>query len=101
MSTTIVTPDLDAVVSEIEIAAPVERVFQALTDGAQLQRWFTNPDCPVKVWEMDARLGGRYGYATQKGTVCSEWCRRVRVSRRDYRIRSAAPARLHVDSELA
>ena len=27
MTTTIVTPDLDAIVSEIHIAAPAERVF--------------------------------------------------------------------------
>ena len=66
---TIITPDQDAVVSEIEIAAPADRVFQALTDAAQLKRWFTSAECPVKFWEMDPRLGGRYRYATQKGTV--------------------------------
>lgn len=64
-----VTPDLDAVVSEIEIEAPPERVFAALTDPSQLARWFTNESCPVKSWEMDARLGGRYAYATKKGSV--------------------------------
>ena len=69
MPTAFVTPDQDAVVSEIEIAAPADRVFQALTDGAQLSRWFTSPECPAKYWEKDARLGGRYGYATQKGTI--------------------------------
>ena len=31
MATIIVTPDQDAVVSEIEIAAPPERVFKALS----------------------------------------------------------------------
>lgn len=35
MTTTIVTPDQDAVVSEIQIAAPPERVFKALTDAGQ------------------------------------------------------------------
>jgi uncharacterized protein YndB with AHSA1/START domain len=69
MTTTIITPDQDAVVSEIHIAAPPERVFKALTDPNELKRWFTNPSCPVKSWEMDARAGGRYGYATEKGTV--------------------------------
>jgi uncharacterized protein YndB with AHSA1/START domain len=59
----------DAIVSEILIAAPVDRVFKALTDPAELTRWFRNPECPVKRWEMDARPGGRYGYATEKGTV--------------------------------
>jgi uncharacterized protein YndB with AHSA1/START domain len=69
MSATIVTPDQDAIVNEIEIAAPAERVFQALTDSAQLKRWFTSPECPAKLWKMDARLGGRYGYATEKSSV--------------------------------
>ena len=64
-----IPPDQDAVVTQIVIAAPVERVFQALTDAAQLKRWFTDPACPVKFWEMDARLGGRYRYATEKGSI--------------------------------
>jgi len=69
MPTTKVTPDQDAVVSEIEIAAPVDRVFQALTAAGELTHWFTSPECPVKLWEMDARLGGRYRYATQPGSI--------------------------------
>ncbi len=69
MATATITPNQDAVVSEIQIAAPPERVFQALTDAAQLRRWFTNPSCPVHLWEMDARPGGRYHYTTEKGTV--------------------------------
>lgn len=69
MSTTIVTPDQDAIVSEIHIAAPPERVFKALTDAAELKRWFSSPECPVKFWEMDPRLGGRYRYATEKGSI--------------------------------
>lgn len=71
MTATIVTaaPNQDAVVSEIHIAVPPERVFRALTEAGELQRWFTNPECPVKRWEMDARPGGRYRYATEKGSV--------------------------------
>jgi uncharacterized protein YndB with AHSA1/START domain len=69
MTTTIVTPDQDAVVSEIEIAAPPARIFQALTDAGQLRRWFTDPSCPIHRWDMDARLGGRYSYTTEKGTA--------------------------------
>jgi len=69
MTTTIVTPDQDAIVSEIQISAPPARVFQALTDAAQLRVWFTNPSCPIKLWRMDARLGGQYNYKTEKGTV--------------------------------
>ena len=69
MPTTIITPDQDTVISEIEIAAPAERVFQALTDGSELMQWFRSPECPAKFWKMDARLGGSYSYATEKGTV--------------------------------
>jgi uncharacterized protein YndB with AHSA1/START domain len=69
MSTTIVTPDQDAIVSEIQINAPAERIFKALTDAAELKRWFTNPECPVKSWQMDARVGGSYSYATEKGSI--------------------------------
>jgi len=69
MATTAVTPDQDAVVGEIHIAAPPARVFQALTDAAQLKQWFTDPSCPIHLWEMDARLGGRYRYNTEAGTA--------------------------------
>jgi uncharacterized protein YndB with AHSA1/START domain len=68
MATTIITPDQDAVVSEIHISAPPDRVFRALTDSSELMRWFNSGECPVKFWKMDARLGGHYGYATQKGS---------------------------------
>ena len=69
MTTTIVTPDQDSVVSEIEISAPAARVFEALTDADQLGRWFSDASCPIHRWEMDARLGGRYRYTTEKGTA--------------------------------
>jgi uncharacterized protein YndB with AHSA1/START domain len=69
MTEAFITPDQDAVVSEIEIAAPPDRVFQALTHGAELKRWFSSPECPAKFWEMDARPGGRYRYATEKGSI--------------------------------
>jgi uncharacterized protein YndB with AHSA1/START domain len=64
-----VTANNDALVNEIQIAAPPERVFKALTDSAELGRWFSSPDCPVKSWKMDARLGGQYGYVTEPGTA--------------------------------
>jgi uncharacterized protein YndB with AHSA1/START domain len=61
--------DHDSVVAEIHLAAPPERVFKALTEGAELLRWFTDASCPAIVWEMDARVGGRYRYATATGTM--------------------------------
>jgi uncharacterized protein YndB with AHSA1/START domain len=69
MATVAFSADNDAIVCEIQIAAPPDRVFQALTDPGELMIWFNDPSCPVKFWEMDARLGGRYRYATEKGTV--------------------------------
>ncbi len=59
----------DSIVTETDIAAPPARVFQALTTSRELARWFSDPSCPIKKWQMDARLGGHYGYATEKGTV--------------------------------
>jgi uncharacterized protein YndB with AHSA1/START domain len=69
MPKAIITPDQDAVVCDIEIAAPAERVFEALIQPDQLMQWFNNSECPVKSWKMDARRGGRYSYATIPGSV--------------------------------
>jgi uncharacterized protein YndB with AHSA1/START domain len=69
MSKAVITPDEDSVIAEIDIAAPPERVFEALTDPDQLMRWFNDANCPVKFWQMDARLGGSYSYATEKGNL--------------------------------
>src|SRR5258708_36262529 len=77
MTTTFISPDLDALVAEIDIAAPAERVFKALTDPAQLKHWFTSPECPAKIWNMDARLGGKYDYATENGTRVVNTAREV------------------------
>ena len=66
MPKVMVSPDQDSIVSEVEVAAPVERVFQALIDPQQLMQWFNNATCPVKFWKMDARAGGRYSYSTEE-----------------------------------
>jgi uncharacterized protein YndB with AHSA1/START domain len=65
----VVTSNTDAVISEIQIAAPPERVFRALIDERELIHWFNDTNCPVKFWQMDARAGGHYRYATEKGAV--------------------------------
>lgn len=57
-----ITADQDAIVTEIEIAAPPERIFQALTDPAQLIRWWSDDTCKTSVWEMDARRGGAWRF---------------------------------------
>ena len=63
------THDLDAISCEIDIAAPPDRIFKALTDEKQLMSWFNDPSCPVKYWKIDPRLGGKYRYETTAGTV--------------------------------
>jgi uncharacterized protein YndB with AHSA1/START domain len=69
MSTKGITPEQDEIVSEIQIAAPPERVFKALADPGELKQWFSSPECPVKMWEMDPRLDGAYRYSTEKGSI--------------------------------
>ena len=66
MASIAVTPDQDALVSEIHIAAPPERVFQALIDPAQAMQWWNSPQCPIEAYAMDARPGGRWSYDTQQ-----------------------------------
>ena len=59
----------DAIVTEIEIAAPPERVFKALTEQKQLSLWWNDASCPIKLFEMDARPGGRWRFETQAGEI--------------------------------
>ena len=56
MPSAIVTPDQDAIVAEIEIAAPPERVFKAISDAAEIRR--RSPE--LDVYEMDVRVGGHW-----------------------------------------
>ncbi len=56
MLESILTPDQDAIVVEIDIAAPPERVFKALIDPEEARR--RAPE--LGVYEMDARVGGRW-----------------------------------------
>jgi len=58
----------DSVVAEIEIAAPPERVFQALTTGDELMRWWISPTCELETWKIDPRPGGRWQFKTGKST---------------------------------
>lgn len=70
MATAIVSTNQDAIFSEISISAPPERVFKALSDPGELQRWFGgSPECPTKFWQMERRLGGKYSYTTDEGAL--------------------------------
>jgi len=64
MANPVPNPDQDAIIAEIEIAAPPERVFQALTDPKQLLRWWSDEACRAGLWEFEARRGGRWRFKT-------------------------------------
>jgi uncharacterized protein YndB with AHSA1/START domain len=62
VATTIITPDNDAVVSEIQIAAPPVRVFDALIDAKQMMNWWTCEEGRAKTFTLEPRIGGKYAY---------------------------------------
>jgi uncharacterized protein YndB with AHSA1/START domain len=61
-----ITPDNDAVVSEIDIAAPPERVFQALIDREQALQWGCGDAFEITLWEMDARPAGKWRFVSKE-----------------------------------
>jgi len=68
-----VTPDNDVVKAEIFIAAPRERVFEALTDPKQAARWWGSSDrYHMAEFQMDVRPGGKWstsGASVKMGQV--------------------------------
>lgn len=61
MATSQVTPDSDAVVAEIQIAAPPERVFQALVDPQQVLKWWGQQGVYRSTeFQCDLRPGGKW-----------------------------------------
>ncbi|MGA7448685.1 MAG: SRPBCC domain-containing protein [Terriglobales bacterium] len=70
MSKAIISPDQDAVVCEVQIAAPPERIFRALTSNDQLMRWWNGEGgpCRVNVWEIDPRVGGKWSCSASDPT---------------------------------
>lgn len=63
----------------VEIAAPPERVFQALTDPDELVAWWGSPDTyQTTAWEADLRVGGTWrsrghGHDGKPFSVCGEY----------------------------
>jgi uncharacterized protein YndB with AHSA1/START domain len=66
MPKTIITPDRDAVVSETEIAAPAERVFEALVTRDQALQWGSSEAFQIIQWEMDPRPGGKWRFLSRQ-----------------------------------
>lgn len=69
MASTAVTPNLDAIVSEIHIAAPPERIFQALVDPKQVMQWWSGGSCQIEAFSLDPRPGGRWCYDTRQSEL--------------------------------
>jgi len=62
--TTHITPDNDRLVSEVFIAAPRERIFQAITDPEQAVRWWgKSGKYHFNEFQMDVRVGGKWSCA--------------------------------------
>ena len=61
MSSAQITTDQDSIVTEIEVAAPPERVFQALTDPKQAPQWWGQKGMyRITEWKGDVRPGGKW-----------------------------------------
>ena len=61
MTPTQIMTGQDAIVAEIEVAAPPERVFAALIDPKQLMQWWGGEGrCKNRLWQIDARVGGQW-----------------------------------------
>lgn len=53
--------DVDELIMEIEINAPPDLVFRALTDPDHLKAWWGSKDAYwCESWEVDAKVGGKY-----------------------------------------
>jgi uncharacterized protein YndB with AHSA1/START domain len=61
MATATITPDQDTIQAEIFIAAPPERVFQALTDPEQMPKWWGQSDMyRITQCKAEPRAGGKW-----------------------------------------
>jgi uncharacterized protein YndB with AHSA1/START domain len=79
MATSVVSPDKDVILADIFVAAPQERVFQAITDPQQLRQWWGQDGMYRSTkWEADLRPGGKWlcegeGGSTGKYQVSGEF----------------------------
>ena len=69
MGSTVITPNQDALVSEVHISAPPERIFEALIDPRQVLQWWTNDQCQIESFALEARQGGRWHYQSRQSEL--------------------------------
>jgi len=58
MATNPILVDQDKIVVEMEIFAPIERVFQAIADSAQVRLWSDQLEYELIECEIDPRVRG-------------------------------------------
>jgi uncharacterized protein YndB with AHSA1/START domain len=63
MATAQITPDNDTILAEVFIAAPPDRVFEAIADPRQLTQWWGQKGTfRVVETKFDLRVGGKWSY---------------------------------------
>ena len=73
MPITCIQPGNDVVTAEVFIAAPRERVFEAITDPRQAVRWWGQADKYIlSDFQMDVRVGGKWSCSGQSKTMGGE-----------------------------
>jgi uncharacterized protein YndB with AHSA1/START domain len=80
------SPEQDSIFAEIDIAAPPERVFQALIDENQLRSWWGNePTVELLQFDMEGRAGGKFQYKCKPraGSQHGEFYENLRKKRED------------------
>jgi uncharacterized protein YndB with AHSA1/START domain len=109
VSTTIAHPDAveTSVFADVEIAAPPEDVFRALTDPRELAEWWGGGETyRTDAWEVDARPGGEWSARTidaagTEGLVHGEYLVVDAPRRLEYTWRPSwegfAPSRVRID----
>jgi uncharacterized protein YndB with AHSA1/START domain len=55
--------------------APIEKVWQAWTDEAQLKQWFGPKGCPIFISSMNFCVGGAYHYGMKLPVGLNMWGR--------------------------
>jgi len=61
MASVAITPDQNIITGEIFVAAPPARVFEAITDPAQVPRWWGAQNLyRITDWKADLRVGGKW-----------------------------------------
>jgi uncharacterized protein YndB with AHSA1/START domain len=61
MAASKVSPDSDSIISEVHIAAPPERVFQALVDPQQVPQWWGEPGIyRCTAFHSEPHAGGKW-----------------------------------------